>query len=89
MERNRREALKAALAGGAVLLGAPRVVGNQEAPAAGACTLAASQEEGPFVKVHTGGHVVHTGQHGAGSVLRISGSVAAGLRGAITVAVDA
>ena len=32
---------------------------------------------------------VYTGQHGASSVLRISGSVATGLRGAITLAVDA
>src|ERR1700755_1889632 len=45
---NRREALKAALAGGAVLLGGARVLGEastDEALAAGACTLAASQEE--------------------------------------------
>ena len=48
MELNRRDALKAALAGGAVLLGAPRVLGDDDALAAGACTLAASQEEGPF-----------------------------------------
>jgi len=230
MELNRRDALKAALAGGAVLLGGPRALGHDEALAAEACTLAASQEEGPFyvalerirsdirlgrtgvplrlkitvtdastcrplkgaavdiwhadglgaysdessqgtvgqtwlrgvqitdanglvrfttvypgfyrgraphihAKVHTGGsragthytggHVVHTGQfffpeatstqvyrtspythdpntrtrnaedrvytgqHGAGSVLRLSGSAAAGLRGAITLAVDA
>jgi protocatechuate 3,4-dioxygenase beta subunit len=48
---NRREALKAALAGGAVLLGGARILGEasgDEALAAGACKLAASQEEGPF-----------------------------------------
>jgi protocatechuate 3,4-dioxygenase beta subunit len=45
---NRRESLKAALAGGAVLLGGPRVLGHADALAAGTCALAASQEEGPF-----------------------------------------
>ena len=41
MELDRRDALKAALAGGAVLLGAPRVLGGADAVAPGACTLAA------------------------------------------------
>jgi protocatechuate 3,4-dioxygenase beta subunit len=48
---NRRDALKAAFAGGAVLLGGARLLGEastDEALAAGACKLAASQEEGPF-----------------------------------------
>jgi protocatechuate 3,4-dioxygenase beta subunit len=48
---NRREALQAALAGGAVLLGGARVLGEastDDALAAGTCKLAASQEEGPF-----------------------------------------
>ncbi len=48
MALNRRDALKAALAGGAVLLGGPRALGGADAVAAGACTPAASQEEGPF-----------------------------------------
>jgi protocatechuate 3,4-dioxygenase beta subunit len=48
---SRRDALKAAFAGGAVLIGGPRLLGSgpaDEALAAAACKLAASQEEGPF-----------------------------------------
>jgi protocatechuate 3,4-dioxygenase beta subunit len=52
VEVTRRGALKAALAAsaGAVLLGGPRLLGTSvdEALAAGACTLTAEQEEGPF-----------------------------------------
>jgi protocatechuate 3,4-dioxygenase beta subunit len=50
---NRRQALRTALGAGAgaILLGGPRLLGGpavDEALAAGACTLAAEQEEGPF-----------------------------------------
>jgi protocatechuate 3,4-dioxygenase beta subunit len=52
VELSRRSALKAALAAsaGAVLLGAPRLLGSSadEALAATACTLTPEQEEGPF-----------------------------------------